>query len=160
MKPERKKITLPSGATLVMRRVTGMDYVLAGCAEFPDFLRIVSDKEPEKALAKMTPAKMAEWHRLSLAVIARCCSPLRAADGSKCKLVAKELDECGDDEMTLEELDQADFEAIQTAFTELSQEAGRKARPFPEQSQAAGDAAPAGENLPGEAVATPAGTAG
>lgn len=159
MKPERKKVTLPSGATLVMRRVCGMDYVLAGCAEFPDFLRIVTDKEPEKALAKLTPAKMAEWHRVSLAVIARCCSPVRFADGSKCKLVAKELDECGDNEMTLEELPQADFETIQQAFTEMSQEAGRKARPFPEQPQAAGDVAPAGESLPGAPVAPATGAA-
>lgn len=159
MKPERKKVTLPSGATLVMRKVCGMDYMLAGCGEFPDFLRIVSAKEPEKSIAKMPPAKMAEWHRLSLAVIARCCSPVRFPDGSKLKLVAKELDECGDDEMTLEELDQLDFEAIQQAFTDMSQEAGRKARPFPEQPKTAGDAPPSGEVLPLPAEPPAAGTA-
>lgn len=139
MHTTRKTITLPSGATVVIRKMKGSDFIELG--EAPASLA----DAPERARDSKPTAKELEWMAGSNRVIlSRCTGPVCFQNGTRRRIVDRPFAETGESELSIEEMDDADAAAIITAvseFTQCGREAARKAQPFPaEQALAAGPA--------------------
>jgi hypothetical protein len=130
----RKTITLPSGVTAVVRKLSYMDFL--GADRIPAALTVAEGgqkADPEKALEFA-----ATLGRISLT---KACGAITQADGKRLRIVAKPFADLAEGEVAIEELDDADAAAIIGAVSELSgmtQEAGREAAPFPAGQEAPG----------------------
>ena len=146
MTTTRKKITLPSGATVVVRKIAAQDFALHQ-GEIPAVY------QPEGRPAKEgepSQRQIVEGIRFMRVVLLSCCSPITGADGVRRKLVEKELDQTTDAEITIGELSDQDAQAIVTAVAELTnlgKEAASAARKFPEEPETPGVCGPAGPAL-------------
>jgi hypothetical protein len=145
MKETRRKITLPSGATCTVRKLSGYDFVHLGT---------LPPEAREEINRRFTDAQEAravvEGFRLVKLSLTRACSVLTLTDGAKRRIVDKEFSACEDNEISIEELSDEDARAITAAIQELSgltKEAVAAVKPFP-QEQVSGDQPPqAGEDL-------------
>lgn len=137
-----------------MRKVSQGDYIASGQA--PVFLQMgkqgrkpVESEPTEAELIKMIEA-MAGLTRVKLT---RCCGTITMPDGKTTfKIVDKpNIDDVADNEVSIDELDQADAEAICAAVDELSglkKEAVQAAATFPAQHAGSGESASAGDDIP------------
>jgi hypothetical protein len=131
----RSKITLPSGATCVVRKIAMQD-----CIELRNVpAAFASGKRPD---VEPTREQVEYGVKLMRIALLKCCSPLTISSGNKLTIVDKPLDEVRDGvEITIEELDQDDAQAIAGEVFRLSnlgKEAAEKAKPFPEEQTVAG----------------------
>ena len=137
MTTTRKKITLPSGGTVVVRKIAAQDFALHQ-GEIPAVY------QPEGRPAKEgepSQRQIAAGIRSMRVALLSCCSPTTGADGIRRKLVEKDLDQTTDAEITIGELSDQDAQAIVTAVAELTnlgKEAASAARKFPEEPEASG----------------------
>lgn len=151
----RKQITLPSGGRCVVRKISQADYIASGHA--PVFLQI--GKQGRKPVAEPGEMSDAELMKMIEAMsgltrvkLTRCCGTVTTADGTQLKIVDKSnVDDLAENEVSIDELDQADAEAICAAVDELSgfkKEAVQAAATFPAQQAGSGESAPVGNVLP------------
>jgi hypothetical protein len=145
----RKKITLPGGATCVVRRITGNDFAMTE-GEIPIPADVADNpKSPEDAIRK-AKRQVENGVRFLRVALLCCCSPLTFPDGSRRKIVDRELDQIGEQEITIGELSDADAKAIGDEVIELTgigKEAAQAARPFPAEQAATGDPGPGGQEV-------------
>jgi len=150
----RKAIKLPSGASCVIRKLCGMDFL--NSKEIPQVFG-----EPSKE--SKSAAAVERGVAISRLALTRACSPLTMPDKRRLKIVEKELDELKPGEIAVEEMSDEDANAIITGVLELTnmtREAATTIAPFPEKQEATGGSSPAGEDLradPGSGVANAAG---
>lgn len=156
----RKEITLPSGGKCLVRKMGQSDYLASGRTLF--FVQLheqrrtrkettISDDEAVKLLEGMSD--------LTKVKLTRCCGAITMPGGERFKIVDKpNVDDVQSGEVSIEELDQADAEAICAAVDQLSgttKEAAEAAQSFPETQERSGDVAPAGEVLRAEPAELP-----
>lgn len=125
----RKQITLPSGATCVVRKLSRLDFI--GSDRIPQAFPLVDPNRPSQAPTPELQDFAAALGRISLV---KACGAITQPDGRRLRIVQKHFAECGPDEMAVEEVSDADADAIINAVAELTgmtQEAGREAAPFP-----------------------------
>lgn len=122
----RKEITLPSGATVIIRPPSMLDVMQIG--EAPTSL---TRREKSKDKRPLTQAEI-DWHvRSSRALLLHCTGLIRWPDKSA-RLVEKPFDECREGEMTVEDLSAADVGAILEAVGQLREETAEAVQTFPE----------------------------
>lgn len=146
----KKTITLPkSGATCTVRKLSIFDLIEA-TGQTP-----VAYTEG----GRMTDAQKAEQVKYGVQMfklaILRCCGSLVYPTGKRTKVVDKDLDSLGPNEMSIGELEDADAIAIRDAVMELTnvgKEVTDKVKTFPEESTGSPAASPSGEALPQAAV--------
>lgn len=144
MQPTRKTITLPSGATCTVRRVSLFD--LQSVGRLPAGI-VPASSAPTR---EPTPDQIEFQARVMRAELTRCVGPLRYPDGTTLRIVDRPFDQCAEGEITVDELDTHDALEIVGAVTELSgmtKEAGQSARTFPEEPPADDHPAPDGQTL-------------
>lgn len=154
MNQTRKKITLPSGATCVIRKLAAKD-LATYCGDVPVFAPELTGRTP-KAEAPADPKLVAQGVAYMTVALLCCCSPLTLEDGRKLKIVEKPLDEAADSEITIGELDDADAKAIFDGVVELSgivvpesgKEAAKAAVPFPAEQKIPEELGFHGQSLP------------
>jgi hypothetical protein len=144
----RKRISLPSGGFVTVRKLSPMDTLSLGF--IPQAFPEAEAKRRRGESVGPSAEEMAQGVKLSIIALTKCASRITTPDGRKLRIVDKELDECGADEITVGEMEQEDASAIVQAVNELSaltREAAAAAKPFPEKQEAVGAASPAGEAL-------------
>lgn len=133
-RPEtRKWLDLPSGARVKIRRLSIYDVMLA-------------EQPPKNATEAQ---RIAAGLSLVKIILTRCTAEIRHADGTRQRIVDKHFKDCGDDELSVEELDQADADKINAevhAISDLGKGAGEQPKPFPENSSS--ERPPASADLP------------
>ena len=143
----RKKLTLPSGAKVVIRPMCGFDFVQSGSKQIPLLFEIEKERKTGKQRTELSEQEI-EFHALTARIaLTRCCSPITKPDGTRWKIVDKELDELADGELCIGEISDADAAMIITEVGNLSQmtkEAAEKAKPFPVEPSLDVPASPAG----------------
>jgi hypothetical protein len=143
MNPTRKTITLPSGATVLIRKMKGRDFFELG--EAP--------RDIEKRTAESPPLKAHELAWLvesNNLILTKCTGPICYPDGTKRTIVNKPFAQTSEAELSIEELDDVDGEAIiaaVTAFSDEGREAGREALKFPNEQALAANAGSPGRAL-------------
>lgn len=144
MQPTRQTLTLPSGATVLIRKMKGRDFLELGEAPAS-----IEKRAPDAPALK--PHELAWLVASNNLILTRCTGPLCFPDGTKRVIVNKPFALTSEAEISIEELDDADAEAILTAVTAFSnegREAGRKALKFPSEPALAPDPGCGGEALP------------
>lgn len=145
MHTTRKTITLPSGATVAIRKMKGSDFISLGeaPAAFADGKPREKDKPPT--------AEELNWVVASNTIIlTKCTGPVCHPDGTQRLIVDKPFASTPETDLSIEEMEDADAEAIITAvseFTQCGKEAARKARPFPAEQTLAGGPGPNGAEV-------------
>lgn len=151
----RKEIILPSGGKCVVRKMGQSDYLASGRTLFFVQLHEERKKSSNKPISDADAVKLIEGMAdLTKAKLTRCCGTITTTGGERLKIVDKpNVDDLQPGEISIEELDQADAEAICAAVDKLSgttKEAAEAAQSFPETQERSGDVAPAGEVLRAE----------
>lgn len=144
----QKKITLPSGATCVVRKISERDFIAAGQTLL--FLNFNSAKRKAAAVEMSEEKAFESLVKLTEVMLTNCCGRLTFPTGEVLKIVNKQFDECAENEIAIETLDQKDAMAIVAAVQELSgmtKEAAAAAQTFPEGQANGGSSAPAGGEL-------------
>lgn len=120
----RKEIQLPSGAVAVIRPLSMLDVATIGQPPASLARRKPEDPLTEKELA---------WHVAhNRTVLARCVGTIRWQNPPRsARIVDKPFDECREDEITVEDLPDADAVAILDAVAGLRKEAADAVRTFP-----------------------------
>ena len=128
----RKLIELPSGARVKIRRLSIYDVLQA-------------EQPPKNATEAQ---RIAAGVSMAKAILTRCTGEIRLPSGDRVRIVDKHFDSCGADEISIEEVDQADADKIVAEVHALSEvkEAGAKPKPFPENSSS--EHTPACADLP------------
>jgi hypothetical protein len=125
----RKNITLPSGSTCVVSKLTRYDFI--GSNRIPVAFPMENGKPK---VAEDNPATSEFYLSLARVAIVRHCGRIVARDGAVTMIVDKPEVLCGAGEVSWEQVEPEDADAIINAVMELSgmtQEAGREAAPFP-----------------------------
>lgn len=100
----------------------------------------------------LTDAELAWQVRSSRALLLHCTGRIRWPSGEGARLVDKPFDECRPDEMTIEDLSDADANAILEAVAALRKESAEAVQTFrAPKPEADDDAGHNGEALPGAA---------
>ena len=142
----RKRIKLPSGGFVTVRKLSPMDTLSIGF--IPQSFPELEAKRRRGESVAPSADEISQGVRLSVIALTKCASRIATPSGAKLRIVDKELDECGADEITVGELDQDDASAIVQSVNELSaltKEATQAVKPFPEKQEAASNASPSGE---------------
>lgn len=104
-------------------------------AAFPNDIKDIAPEDSK--LSKET----IEWGlAVSMITLLRCCGPLTFPTGDVVTIVDKPFHACAPGEISIEELEDADADAIITtvnSLTSLTKEAGAEAQPFPAKDQGA-----------------------
>jgi len=111
----------------------------------PDEIKAIESGERE-----FSDQEIADSGSIMETILLRCCSPITWDDARKRLVTGKDLDQLSDDEILIEELSQADANAIVTAAAEvnnMTEEAGDSVGNFPEESAASGIDSQVGEDL-------------
>lgn len=136
----RKSLTLPSGATTVVRKLSRMDFLDQD--RFPVAYLVSSAQKASGAQEGGYTEEQAKFAaRIGCVCLLKACGRLRYPDGKVVTIVNKQFDECTDNEVTIEELDDRDAEVIIREVTKLSaitKEDAAEAATFPEQPQGTG----------------------
>lgn len=141
----RKTLTLPSGATVLIRKMKGRDFFELG--EAPASLEKRTERHPQDPLR---PDELAWLVASNNLILTKCTGPICDPDGSKRTLVNKPFALTSEAEISIEELEDEDGEAIIKAVNEFSQEgreAGRQALKFPHEPALSPDAGSSGDAL-------------
>jgi hypothetical protein len=132
----RKTIDLPSGAKALVRGLSGLDLLC---------LRRMVSPDLGGPAAKATPATSASSHEDELKIfelaLTKCLAWIEEGGQRLTPAAGKPWQHCGEAEISVDEIQQADAKAIYDAVIELSgfgKEAAEGARPFPEQPPASG----------------------
>lgn len=123
----RRQINLPSGATCVVRKLSRLDFV--GSDRVP-----LAFPQPSTSKDDPDPVVLDFAAKLGRIALTKACGAMTLKDGRRLRIVSKAFADCGPDEIAVEEVDDADADAIINAVSELTgmtQEAGREAAPFP-----------------------------
>ena len=173
---KQKEITLPSGATVTVRRQTKYELILIGSppawfvrnANIRDRASRTLDAAQREALLATIPettdTEMQEWIKYLAkqngVLLSRCCVSPLAKGGEQLRIVNKEPGDTAPGEISWALVDEADQEAILRGINELDDQTGREAvGTFPETPQGATGAQ--GDRRTGATVSPePAGTAG
>jgi hypothetical protein len=142
----RKTITLPSGATVSIRKLVAADYLVDKEIPVADFM---GSKKPGQSADVVTPERLRWGVALSKRILFNCTGPF-LFEGQTFKIVDKPSDKCADNELAFEDLDQADADAIAAevnVFSGLTPQAAEAVRPFPEKQEDGNAGAPTGEAL-------------
>lgn len=119
-----------------MRKIAQSDYIASGQA--PVFLRIAKEGKRSKEAPLSDEEFMQTFEAmigLTKAKLTRCCGSISTKEGDRFKIVDKLIDDLTENEISIEELNQADADAICAAIDELSglkKEAVEAAQTFPE----------------------------
>lgn len=146
MQETRKRIKLPSGGFVTIRKLSPMDTLSVGF--IPQAFPESEAKRRRGESTGPSAEEIAQGIKLSIIALTRCASRITVKDGRKLRIVDKELDECGPDEITVGELDQDDASAIVQSVNELSaltKEATLAVKPFSEIEKATDSSPQAGE---------------
>lgn len=142
----RKIIELPSGATVLIRKMVARDYL--GNREIP-ILDLVGKTKPSRP-EEITPEKLQQGIALAKIALVNCTSCF--SFGSETfKIVDKVSADCGANELAIEDLDQEDADAIVTQVNEFSgwtTQAAEAAKPFPAESPNGAPRTQAGAPVP------------
>lgn len=164
MKETFRKITLPtSGGMLLVRKISQRDFINAG--KLPVFLSFVNEKR-RTAIVEGGEEKLIEaMTDIFDVMLTTCAGKVTFPDGSVKKIVRKPFDDCAENELSIDVLDQADATAIVDAVQELSgmtKGAAQAAASFPEKQNGLREPAPNGDDVSrsadGPAEAQPVGT--
>lgn len=144
MSETRKTITLPSGATVKVRKLSALDLAIE-----TGEVRSVGPSSKSKPTEKDIEFGL----KVVRIALTKCTGKVAFPTGAK-KIVDKGLDDSNDaTEITIEELDQADADAIVSAVFELSGIGGAaNAAKFPEEQAANGGSGLDSPALPQAAV--------
>lgn len=134
MKLSRKEITLPSGGTCIIRKLSPLD--LTGLKVLPQAF-----PQESKTGTKKVAEKDAVEYGLAVtrAILSKCVGKISVKDGERMaliRIVDKPFDDCGTNELSIEEVEQSDADFIVKEVLELSsmnKEAGQLAEPFPQE---------------------------
>lgn len=140
----RQTVELPSGAKVTIRKLCGSDFL--GVGNIPVALTVAAKANGEHSPSQ---AHIEYGVKLSTIMLTRCCGPIQF-EGESLRIVNKPFAETGTGEISIEELEQADAEAIVQAITKFSglgKEAAAAARPFPDGPEAARAPASNGESV-------------
>lgn len=145
-----------------MRKLSQNDLIAAGlmpmCVQIAKRRPVAKEEIPTDEQTIQLVTSVAEIVKVKLT---RCCGSITAKDGSTFKIVDKpNVDDLGENEISIEELDQADAEAISAAVDELSglkKEAAQAAEKFPAGQETVRGTAPNSPELR-SAADEPAGT--
>ena len=132
----RRTLTLPSGSTCVVRKLSRLDFI--GSDRIPQAFAVVDEKRASTADTAALNDFAATLGRISMV---KACGAITQVDGRRLRIVSKHFAECGPDEVAVEEIPDGDADAIINAVAELTgmtQEAGREAAPFPAGQASAG----------------------
>jgi hypothetical protein len=137
---KRKQLTLPSGATCVIRPLKASD--MMGLGSIPDVLiQSAKGKKVETSLDGKDDkeiARVLEYGFLSIkASLLKACGVL-VSNGQRYNIVDKPAIDAKPSEITIEEIDQADAEFIYNEVKELSgwtKGAAEAAQTFPEKQE-------------------------
>lgn len=145
----REKLTLPSGATCVVRKLCAADFALH-TGEVPVFNEDAAT--PARAGEPDAKAIAQGVHYARMALLC-ACSPLSMPDGRRLRIVDKELDQLRDGEITIGEMDDVDAQAVFNAVAELSgvmrkEAVNGAAKPFPAEQKIPEDLGHPGDTLP------------
>lgn len=140
----RKEITLPSGGTCVIRKLSPLD--LSGLPVMPQAF----PQEGESKRPVDENRALQYGLSVSRAILSKCVSKISYKDGDRLvlvKIVDKDFGDCGTNEISVEEVEQEDANMIVKEVMELSnmtKEAGQEAAPFREEQAPADDPARSG----------------
>lgn len=152
---DRKTITLPSGATVTIRKLNPRDYVSVG-----NIPTIYPDPKGPKPKASGKSADDEAWAvKVEKFILTQAISPIEF-QGEKVRVVDKPFGTASDGEVEIETLHYPDREAIiaeVVAFTGMGKEAGQTAQNFQPDRNGHAPVTPNGEGLRTEAVGDPAG---
>lgn len=139
-----RKITLPSGATCKVRRLTPRDSIKVGV--IPD---VLADPEKRKDTKAEREAKALYSVRMNEVILCECVSPITDKDGNVFRVVNKDAWSCSDNEQNCDLFATTeDGECIVNAVLELSGfgKSDKEAlAPFPEEQSPTGEP---GQDLP------------
>ncbi len=152
-----RKLTLPSGATCKVRRLTPRDYLKVGV--IPDVLADPSKQKESKDTEESKKAKVTYSLLMNEVILCDCLSPITGSDGNLKKVVNKAFIDCSDSEENCELFATTDDgAAVVEAVLELSgfRESDREALvPFPQEAGATGEHRPAMSAVSESAVGSP-----
>jgi len=136
----RKTITLPSGGEVVIRKLTGLDYLDVGDipSAFWEAVRGQDKAEAGRVLEKHKDLS----RRMTVASLVRGVISM--------KIVDKHPRDCAEDEVSVEEISPKDAEYIVEQISEmnsLNREAGKSIARFPGEHGVSGDAGHDGEEI-------------
>lgn len=134
MGESRKEIVLPSGGKCRVRRISGNDFIAAGLTPIVADLRKQS-RSKASLEGEFDQRTLENMVKVTEAMLLRCVGKITLADGRTVKIVRKDLDDLTDGEITIEELDQPDADAIVAEIHQLSgltKGAAQAVAPFPE----------------------------
>lgn len=135
-----KQLTLPSGATCAVRKLAAYDFIELGNIPTPLLVETTKKKLESNDFPKISKEDLAFGVALARLALTRACSPLRSATGGEFIIVDKPFHKCAANEISIEELEQADADMIVaevTALSKMAKEAADKAKPFPEKQEVA-----------------------
>jgi hypothetical protein len=163
---QRIPITLPTGGTLIVRPPSVLEGIELGAApaSLRDWQARKARHEAEQAVPFEEPPPPAAVEYLVKSfrlTLVRCTGPITWPGQRPVKLVEKPFHECSDAELSIEEMDDRDAAAIQTAVARLAEEGAARAAKFraeqpPETTARAGHRGEALRHAPDEAAATAA----
>src|ERR1051326_7813657 len=116
-----KRITLPSGGSCLVRKISQRDYIASGL--MPVILRLskMTETDVRKKASEEEEAKAIEHlTRMVEVKLFNCVGKISYPDGRTVRIVDKRFDDCKDDEISIDEVSQADAAAIVEAVDELS----------------------------------------
>lgn len=133
-----RKLTLPSGATCKVRRLTPRDFLKVGT--IPD---VLADPSKQKDTKADRDASVAYSIRMNEVILCDCLSPITGKDGNLKKVVNKAFIDCSDTDENCDLFATTDDgAAVVEAVLELSgfRESDREALvPFPQEAGATGE---------------------
>ena len=136
----RKTITLPSGGEVVIRKLTGLDYLDVGDipSAFWEAVRGQDKAEAGKVLEKNKDLA----RRMTVASLVKGVVSM--------KIVDKRPRDCADDELSVDEISPKDADCIVEQISEMNslhREAGKAIARFPGEHGVSGDAGHDGEEI-------------
>jgi hypothetical protein len=149
IKGERRTITLPSGATVLIRPVREGDYLSTGLLPLVLQLRKngTADSRREREL---TETDLKVQRQVDRMILCECTAHYRVGN-RRLRIVDKHFGDEAEDELVIEDLPPADAKAILAAVKQLSgldEEAAAAAAPFPAQQESTPAPGSAGPEIP------------
>lgn len=144
----RHNLTLPSGGTCVVRALSALDLgkmpIKPAAFPNPERFKEVAAEGSLESLTDVEIGNVAKVMEFILLSENRICSPITWGNDRRRVVSNKDLDEVCDDEITVEELPQADADAIVGKVFELgsmTKEAGQSLGTFPQGQEIPSDGA-------------------
>ena len=144
-----KSIILPSGAKCKVRRLSESDFISANQTIL--FLNFTNQARKKTQPVEVSEEKAFEsLVKITRVMLTNCCGKITYPDGTRVKIVDKDFDDCDENEIAIETLDQKDAAFIVNevqALSGMTKEAATAAKTFPEGQADSGISSPAGDEL-------------